>query len=219
MGAEREREIRFADLVHAGTPGPDAAAACGCRGKRTSLCVAAARMMKRAGVQARLAELRAASAGTAIAAREEALRLLTEHLRADLGPYMRFEEAPAQRTAGGADVVAEAQPGTGLNGETSGAQQSRRFVGFDLEAMRRDGKTRLLAGLKVRELFVEGQVIGHVVDVKIQDVQGSIDRLCKMLGWNEPEKIEHTFKPEEMTEAQLRAEADKILRPPKNKKE
>src|SRR3990167_8974391 len=132
---------------------------------------------------------------------------------------MRFEEAPAQRTAGGADVVAEAQPGTGLNGETSGAQQSRRFVGFDLEAMRRDGKTRLLAGLKVRELFVEGQVIGHVVDVKIQDVQGSIDRLCKMLGWNEPEKIEHTFKPEEMTEAQLRAEADKILRPPKNKKE
>lgn len=185
MGAEREREIKFADLVFGGATGPKAAAACGYGGSSQALRNAASRLMKRAGVKKRLEELRAASAEKAHATLDEALTILTEQLRGDLGPYLK-------------SVEEELIPGSGVKFQT---------WAIDIEKMKQDGKTHLLAGVEITDK--------GTIRVKTYDKQGAIDRLAKLFGWNKPEKVDHggtIAVVQEMTQEELAKRAMELAK-------
>ena len=188
MGAADERQLRFADLVHGGAAGPDAAAKCGYTGSRQSLSRAATRLMQRPEVVARLAALRAASASAAIAAKDEALRSLTEQLRFDLGPYIIFSEAGEYLRL---DI--EKLKKDGKTGLLHSIDVTKQTVGTTPgEEVIWETRTKL----------------------KLHDKHGAIDRLAKMLGWNAPEKVVHTgtLDVQGMTTEEVQKRARELLK-------
>lgn len=171
--AAKVKKRKFAQGIFAGATQWEAARAAGYKGSEKTLQECASRLMKDPVVQKELELLNTLGRSKAIATRDEALQILTGHLRGGLDPFI--DE----------------------NGN------------IDIAQAREAGKLHLLESYQKTETTGE-TVYTASVKVKLHSVQGAVDRLAKLLGWNEPEKHEHTVNVRSMSDQELQAEAKRL---------
>lgn len=166
------KKRKFAQGVFAGMDAYAAAKAAGYRGNKKTLQECASRLMKDAVVTAELAALNAAARDDSQATRDEAIKVLTEHLRANVDDFIDDD---------------------GM---------------IDLCAAREKGKLHLIEKVTRKKADTKHGTSENV-SVSFYSKHGAIDRLAKLLGWNEPEKHEHNVHVSQLSDVELKALAAK----------
>jgi phage terminase small subunit len=184
------RKAKFTQALFAGLSQKEAALRAGYK-DGPGIEATASKLAKDKEVRAELARLQGVGTVAAIAEREEALRLLTEQMRGDLSEFIGFHDA----------VIRDAQ-GEIMKG-IDGQPLMERVPRIDIEKAMKAGKIHLISAFEITD---KGNI-----KVKLPDVQGAIDRLAKLLGWNLPDKVDikHSGAPASLADAELLAEAKK----------
>lgn len=161
MGHEREGDkLQYARLVFEGYEQTEALRKIGETGSQQKLHVKGSRWRRSKIVEDEIQRLRDEAGKKAIITREECIKILADHARGSLGHFIK----------------------AGENGD---------FY-FDLDEARSQNKMHLLEQVELEEFYVKGAQSGlvKIKKFKLHSVQGAIDRLAKLEGWNAPEKVE-----------------------------